>query len=604
MHGEARTTGQRLKDLWAQSLAFTKTTTCVGVDIGREDIKLVKVSRSSDRRIEINDYARTALDPKISRDHPDFYQFLHSTLVRFCGLTTGLELWATIPSAQVETRYLKIPKVPEKQIANTVYWSYQKVSPFDEKNTVFDFYVLGDAEEGGVKKIAVMAYIAPRKEVEDLQYLFGRAGFALSGISIIPFAIQTLLRSNRVQAGEGAVASLYVGRDWSRIDIFSDNNLLLSRGIKAGVRTMLEALGREIEQNWFELSLAKSPTSDQNRIRAIKARLKQELEAAQNLFFAPIYAAENGSGTEDKQPVIKDERIFQMLLPALERRVRKIERTFRHFSLNFDNIRVEKIFVSSSTEPHARILDYIGDELDLPVELFQPFAAADDFRSVPTPPESIFEQSSYAPALGMALASNSITPNFLYTHKNKVKDTSARRLNQGVFTFFFLLILACVGFTFWQENLINEKDSQRIHLQSQLGGFEVRVDKNLILRLVDQIRARNQNLQGIGNSVIGVAVVGEVANATPANIRLLNISARFGAGGKAGSAGKPESPKKILVIEGVVFGDRATLESDLAAYLMTLKNSPLFKQPTISKKSLDVMDNQPIIRFTAQMDVV
>jgi hypothetical protein len=167
-----------------------------------------------------------------------------------------------------------------------------------------------------------------------------------------------------------------------------------------------------------------------------------------------------------------------------------------------------------------------------------------------------------------------------------------------------LLILACVGFTFWQDNQINEKDFQRISLQSQLGGFEVRVDKNLILKLVDQIRAQNQNLQGIGNSFIGVAVMGEVANTTPPNVRLLNISAKFGASGKPGPPGKPETAKKILILDGVIFGDRTTLESDLGAYLMTLKNSPLFKQPTISKKSLDMMDNQPVMRFTAQMDVV
>ena len=100
----------------------------------------------------------------------------------------------------METRYLRVPKVPEKQLANTVFWSYQKHSSFDEKNTIFDFFVLGDAEDGGAKKIAVMAYIAPRKGVEDLRDLFARAGFSLTGISIIPFAIQTLLRSSRIQA--------------------------------------------------------------------------------------------------------------------------------------------------------------------------------------------------------------------------------------------------------------------------------------------------------------------------------------------------------------------------------------------------------------------
>ena len=57
------------------------------------------------------------------------------------------------------------------------------------------------------------------------------------------------------------------------------------------------------------------------------------------------------------------------------------------------------------------------------------------------------------------------------------------------------------------------------------------------------------------------------------------------------------------MIDGVVFGERATLEADLAGFLMTLRNSPLFKQPVISKKSVDQMDNRPVIRFTAQMDV-
>jgi Tfp pilus assembly protein PilN len=265
---------------------------------------------------------------------------------------------------------------------------------------------------------------------------------------------------------------------------------------------------------------------------------------------------------------------------------------------------VEKIYVSSGIQPHPRILDYIGEELGLPIEEFNPFAPAEGFQSLPVPPESASEKGSYAPALGMALASNTITPNFLYTHKNKNKDLNTRRINRGVFACFFLLILGCVGLAFWQEQQIKEKEFQKLNLQSQLGGFEVRVDKNLILKLVDQIRARNQNLHGIGNNFIGVAVLGEVANSTPPNIRLLSISAKFGPAGKPSPAGKPETPKKVLVLDGVISGERTTLEADLAAYLMTLRNSPLFKQPTISKKSLEMMDNQPVMRFTAQMDVV
>jgi type IV pilus assembly protein PilM len=598
-----RPAGQRLRSFLSHSLSFAQKTLAVGVDLGRDDLKLVKVNKLSGHKFDLLDFSRVPFDPEIPRDHPNFFQFLRSALLKFCGPSARVELWATIPSARVETRYLKIPKVPQNQIVNSAYWSYQKHSAFKEKETIFDFDFLGEAEEGGVKKIAVMAYTAPRQEVEDLKDLFVRAGFPLAGISIVPFAFQTLLRSGRLEAQGSAVSNLYIGRDWSRIDIFSDGNLVLSRGIKAGIRTMIEALQREIEQNWFELTLAKSPTSDQGRIRAIKLRLKQELEIAQNVFFGPIHSPAPADG-QDKQPTIKEERIFQMILPALERLVRQMERTIRHFTLNFENARVEKIYVSSGIEPHPRILDYIGDELGLPIEVVDPFAEGERFNVQAVPPESSSEKSSFAPALGMALASNAITPNFLHTHSEKRQAALTRNINRGMIFCFLALLLACTGWIFWQEQQIKEKDFKKLSLQNQLSSFDVRVDKNLILKIVDRIRAQNRNLQGIGNNFLGVAVLGEVANSTPATVRLLSINARLGAPASASPTGKPQPLKKVLTLEGFIFGERTTLEADLAAYLMALKNSPLFKQTTISKKSLEMIDNQPAIRFTAQLDLV
>jgi hypothetical protein len=37
---------------------------------------------------------------------------------------------------------------------------------------------------------------------------------------------------------------------------------------------------------------------------------------------------------------------------------------------------------------------------------------------------------------------------------------------------------------------------------------------------------------------------------------------------------------------------------------MLLKTSPLFKQPTITRKTVETFDNRPVIRFTAQMELV
>jgi Tfp pilus assembly PilM family ATPase len=602
--GEAsESLGGRIRIALSNSVSFAKKPTAVGVDLGHDDLKMVKINRVSERKAEVLGYTRIPFDPSIPREHPDFHQFLHTALTEFCGQFKQIEIWGSISSARVETRHIKIPKVPQRQISNTVFWTYQRLSSFDDKQTIFDFEALGETEEGGVKKTSILAYLAPRAEVEELKRLFVRAGFPLTGISIVPFAVQTLLRSERIKTYGAAVSSLYIGRDWSRIDIFHDDNLVLSRGIKAGIRTMVEALQKEIEQNWLELSLAKAPTSDPNRIRAIKLRLRKEVEAAQEIFFGGIHR-EAGAAPGESQQAAKEDRFFQMIHPALERLVRQMERTFRHFALNFDNVKVEKIYVSSGVRPHPRVLDFIGDELGLPIEVINPFTADANFLPLVPLPESDSERSSYAPAMGMALANNGITPNFLNTYKDKSKVNSARRINRGVFAAFFALIMLCVGVSIWQERQTQEKDRQRISLQKQLEGFDVRVDRNLILRLVDQIRARAKSIEGSGSNSLGVAVLGEIANLTPANVRLTGLSAKLGAGGPAAPGAKPGALKKDLVVEGLIFGDRLTLETDLAGFMISLQNSPLFKQPTISQKAIETVDNQQAIRFTAQMDLV
>ena len=307
--------GHRLKNLFNNPVSFRKIIT-IGVDLGHEDIKLVKISRISSQKYEMLEYERIPLENNIERNSPEFPQFLRTVLTDFCGSSKNVELWCTISSARVETRQIRIPKVNLKQIPNSVYWSYKKISSFDETRNIFDFEILGEIEEAGRQKIDVMAYTAPREEIQELKDTFSKAGYPLKGISIVPFAFQSILRAGLIETDEPNVSSLYIGRDWSRIDIFSEGNLMLSRGIKAGVKTMIEALRTEIEGNLFELSIARSPTKDSARIRAIKKKLKNELEQAHQLFFGVIHDSAT-SVLDERQRLLKEDKIFKMILPAL-----------------------------------------------------------------------------------------------------------------------------------------------------------------------------------------------------------------------------------------------------------------------------------------------
>ena len=56
----------------------------------------------------------------------------------------------------------------------------------------------------------------------------------------------------------------------------------------------------------------------------------------------------------------------------------------------------------------------------------------------------------------------------------------------------------------------------------------MRVDKNLILKLVEQIRKKNRSDKAIGQKYLNLAVISEVVDLTPPNVRLLSIKTKLG----------------------------------------------------------------------------
>jgi hypothetical protein len=107
----------------------------------------------------------------------------------------------------------------------------------------------------------------------------------------------------------------------------------------------------------------------------------------------------------------------------------------------------------------------------------------------------------------------------------------------------------------------------------------------------------------LSQTYFDLAVVSEITDLTPANILLMSISADFGKlpSEKTEKPKKTENPKKTLIVDGIIQGDRLNLESILAGYLMDLKNSPLFDQPSIDRKSFEFYENREVLHFTAEL---
>jgi hypothetical protein len=63
--------GHRVRNIFKNPVSFRKTVT-VGVDLGHDDLKLVKISRISDQKYEMLEYERIPFDENLDRHNPQF----------------------------------------------------------------------------------------------------------------------------------------------------------------------------------------------------------------------------------------------------------------------------------------------------------------------------------------------------------------------------------------------------------------------------------------------------------------------------------------------------------------------------------------------------
>jgi type IV pilus assembly protein PilM len=584
----------------APKIASGEKPVTIGIDIGHEYLRMVKTTRSGDKNWELLEYKSVPFAQITTRKSPDFSNFLRSELNKFCGSITNANLWAIMSAARVNVRHINIPKVTKKQIENAVYWTIKKETPFDDKETVFDFEIQREVTEQGVGKWLTMVYTAPREEIEELKGLFSQIGLPLTGISITPFAIQNLFKTEWIPpAVEGTVASLFIGNDFSRIDIFAKGKLIMTRGIKAGINSMVEALIERLTEIRKETSQADRgvpPTS---------------FEQAKKVLFSlspdspPLTENDIGFG-------LTDEEKFETILPALDRVIRQTERTFEHYTGSHDYDMVTRIYVSSAMNISQPVIEYVGNQLSIESDILNPLKSKIPNIGKSMEQASVSEILALIPAFGLALSDNAYTPNLMFRFKEKETKANIKRVNRIIFAAFLVALVVCSGFLLLEIQKASERETTMAQLERQLSQYKPRVDQNLLSGILSSSSRQHYLSRAYVDRYLAMAVISELSSMTPANIRLIDLKVRTGAvqsgripakEAKREAATQKEEGKNVTV-EGVVFGDRKAIESSLAGYIMKLKSSPMFSHVGVQKNSIEPLRNDEVLYFVIEMKLV
>jgi Tfp pilus assembly PilM family ATPase len=550
---------------------FRKSIT-VGVDLGRRNLKLVKIDDDSGAAGGTFSYETITYPDDVNRDSAQFSEFLGGELRRFCGGSSKVNVWSVLPFDKVEIQSINIPQVPKKQMENAIFWTSKKEMGFDDEY-IFDYEVKGDIIDRGIQKTAIIAMAAPKIDVQKFNELFSASGYPLAGITLAPFTIQNLLSTNWLPS-QDTVASIYIGWDFSRIDIFSKGVLVAVRSVKTGTNGLIESLKDSIDKKikGIDISLA------------LAERILCKL--------SPDYSEPE----KDKVPLeLAEEEVFEMIKPALGRIVTQLEMTFKNYSSNLENENVGKIFVSTAMPIYKPIIDYIGQQLGIEADILDPLPS--DIGMETAPRMLLSERTQFALCLGLALSDNSRTPNLLFTFKEKREKSLASRVNKAIIAACIFMLLAGMGYYSWQKFTINSKKSELASFERRLGQFGVTVDQNAMLQMLAHLKQQQQQVTEYLSKYRGIILLGEVSTLTPVNVKLLNIKASL----NPVATEKDKEPKRSVSIEGIVTGNKDALEAGLAEYVSSLKSSPVISQATIEKKIVEKYRSENVLHFNLDL---
>ena len=570
---------------------YKKKSVNIGVSLGYDRAFFLVSLPLKDNQWKIIDYRELLFKKGMTLDDPQFPIVLGNFLENFTQGYAKAQIWSFIPSVDVEIRQIKIPKLANNKISDAVYWTFRKDSKFDEELYIFDYEVIGNIIENGVEKIEVIAYSAPRKDIENREELFLAAGFPLTGITVMALAFQNYLGLFQKKGIQQNSCLLFIGRDWARIDIYTDGFITLSRDIKTGYLSLVMAVTDAVNQN--RTVSAKDSSSSLQDISLVSA------ESVEQFMMDELYKRK--SSKDFKQIMgITEIQIEEMISPVLNRLAKQIDRTLEFFKSNYNQYPVEKIYVSGLVSGSERFMHIFAEKVSHPIIAFDPFKADGPIDYAVKSPELMVVKDQFAPVLCVSLAADADKFNFCNTRKKKIQKKYVKTVNYSVTVVFVLVMLCCCGYHSWQKHFFSVKKQELVELNSNLDNYFTTVDQDSVSELATEVIQKTARLKSYIKRYFTMALICELTKLTPPDIYLEKFSIKPSEIGNGADFGETMS------IKGIVIGKEIALESILAEFILNLSASPLIKNKDASviEKKFDILRGQKIIRFTAVLETV
>ncbi len=365
---------ETLKGLRFDKLRF-KSKDAIGVDLGSTSIKVVQL-KGGGGRWKLHRCAHLPLTnagPDVAAPErraqavgllKDYVKKQKGALAKNAVLS--------VSGNSVIVRFVKFPKMSRDDLSKMILIEAEPYIPFSIPEVNLDFQILGDVTEDAQKKMETILVAAKKDIINARVDITTQAGLDPVLIDVDAFALQNAYEASFGASMKETALIVHMGA-------FVTSMIIVENGVPKVVRDVF------IAGNAVTKALQRNFQCDGKAAETMKARAQ--------LLVTP----------EDREKALAEsnKEIVQMstvIMPVMKDLLAEIQRSLDFYLSQGQDRQVARVLLSGGASRLGNIMNYLAQELRLPVEAFDPFQRIDGAQSIA--PEL---RPMFAVAVGLAL---------------------------------------------------------------------------------------------------------------------------------------------------------------------------------------------------------
>jgi len=595
------------KPFWTRQLRFRRSgkSHSIGVSTSGPFLCLAVVRASTGAIVAAR---RFPMAPEQAPGEAGFPALLRASMAALGSAGTNADIWAVLRSSDLDLNVLAVPRLSGARLDAAVYWTLQKEKKFAEAEYVLDYLPMGPTAESKEPRLDVLTCLARRADVERLRGAFRDAGYPLTGITAIPNALLALYRQPGAPKGYTLAANIHVEPDFSAIGLYTQERLVFSRFIRSGAGSMAETLldyynelakPRSVPSMDLELPLPEPAQAEEANAAPASGEALAPLDATQaQTLLHHVLAGAPKPDFATPAHLLSPQQMLSIIAPAIERLARQVERTLEYYASS-QQARCDALHLSGEIFASPAIGQALAAQLGFTPLIFDATALVCSGQDLI--PAS--ERMGMTPALAAALSPADKGINLLSNYKVRTAQDAKRRVTSGIVLGLagLMLLIGGAGFVLEHANTVKRKELEGLKARLAVMGPEANED--ILKASLSQYVQRQNGLRQAAARLLAPAAMAEIARRAPENVKILSLTAEYPAqeAAKPGSPplpGQPKAPAQpqgqketsgdhgVIVLEGVVTGDKVGFDSSLSRFILDMQSSPLFAMPMVNETGL------------------